>query len=95
VIIKVEEDSFYPRIRYLTLDVLKPHFPDIVDLSRMIMEKVKGVNKIRTEIIEIDQDTESIKMEVYGENIDIEELKKAIRELGASLHSIDEVIVES
>jgi len=60
----------------------------------MIMEKVTGVSKIRTEITEIDQDTESIRMEVYGDNIDIDNLKKVIKELGASLHSIDEVIVE-
>jgi len=83
-----------PKIKYLILDVLKPHHPDIVDLSRMILKRVDGVNKIRTEITEMDQDTESIKMEVYGDNIDIVKLKKVIRELGASLHSIDEVIVE-
>ena len=82
------------RIRFLTLDILKPHYPDIVDFSSMIMEKVSGVSKIRTEITEIDQDTESIKMEVYGDDIDIDGLKRVIRELGASLHSIDEVIVE-
>jgi len=83
-----------PKIKYLILDVLKPHHPDIVDLSRMILKRVDGVNKIRTEITEMDQDTESIKMEVYGDNIDIVRLKKVIRELGASLHIIDEVIVE-
>lgn len=84
----------HSKVRYLTLDILKPHFPDIVDFSSMIMEKVAGVSKIRTEITEIDQDTESIRMEVYGDNIDINKLKKVIKELGASLHSIDEVIVE-
>ena len=83
-----------PKIKYLILDVLKPHHPDIVDLSRMILKRVDGVNKIKTEITEMDQDTESIKMEVYGDNIDIARLKRVIRELGASLHSIDEVIVE-
>ena len=90
----MEKNLPNPKIRYLTFDVLKPHHPDIVDLSRMIIERVNGINKIRTEIIEIDQDTESIKMEVFGNNIDIGKLKKAIKELGASLHSIDEVIVE-
>ena len=88
------QHSINPKVKYLTLDILKPHYPDIVDLSRMIMERVEGIHKIKTEITEIDQDTESIRMEVYGGNIDIDRLKKAIRELGASLHSIDEVVVE-
>jgi len=92
--IKVGQHSINPKVKYLTLDILKPHYPDIVDLSRMIMERVEGIHKIKTEITEIDQDTESIRMEVYGGNIDIDRLKKAIRELGASLHSIDEVVVE-
>jgi len=90
----VGQHSINPKVKYLTLDILKPHYPDIVDLSRMIMERVEGIHKIKTEITEIDQDTESIRMEVYGDNIDIDHLKKVIRELGASLHSIDEVIVE-
>lgn len=88
------QHSINPKVKYLTLDILKPHYPDIVDLSRMIMERVEGIYKIKTEITEIDQDTESIRMEVYGGNIDIDRLKKAIKELGASLHSIDEVVVE-
>lgn len=90
-----ERDFNIPKIKYLTLDVLKPHHPSIVDLSKSIVAKVNGVSKVMSEIVEMDQDTESIKMQVYGNNIDLERLVRVLKDFGASLHSIDEVIVES
>ena len=84
-----------PKIKYLTLDILKPHFPSIVELSKVIAANVEGVNKVISEIVEMDQDTESIKMQVYGSNVNLDRLIQVIRDFGASLHSIDEVIVEN
>ncbi len=90
----MEEDGVRPKIKYLTLDILKPHSPSIVDLSKGIVSNVNGVSKVITEIVEMDQDTESIRMKIYGSDVDLEKLKRILREYGASLHSIDEVIVE-
>jgi hypothetical protein len=87
------ENNVNPKIKHLLLDVLKPHLPDIIDLSKAIAH-VKGVKRVTIEIVEIDQDTESIRVEVDGDSIDIVSLKKKINEMGASVHSIDSVTTE-
>jgi hypothetical protein len=90
-----EEERVPPKIKYLILDILKPHIPSIVDLSKGIASNVDGIEKVVSEIVEMDQDTESIKMQVYGKNINLDMLVQTIKSFGASLHSIDEVIVEN
>ena len=77
-------------IRRLVLDVLKPHNPNVVELSEALshLEGVEGVNVI---IYEIDQKVENVKIIVAGSSIDFESIKKKLEELGATIHSIDEV----
>jgi hypothetical protein len=83
-----------PKIKHLTLDILKPHHPSIVELSKSIVANVDGVDKVLSEIVEMDQDTESIKMQIYGQDVNLDKLIQVLRDFGASLHSIDEVTVE-
>jgi hypothetical protein len=77
-------------IRRLVLDVLKPHKPNVVELSEALshLEGVEGVNII---INEIDQQVENAKVIVAGIGISFEDVKKKLEELGATVHSIDEV----
>ena len=77
-------------IRRLILDVLKPHKPNVVELSEALshLEGVEGVNII---INEIDQQVENAKVIVAGTSISFDEIKKKLEELGATVHSIDEV----
>ena len=77
-------------IRRLILDVLKPHRPSVVDLSEALshLEGVEGVNII---INEIDQQVENAKVIVAGTSISFNEIQKKLEELGATIHSIDEV----
>ena len=89
-----QQPNYTAKVKYVVLDVLKPHKPNIVDLTRELVLRLPGVTKISTSIVEIDQDTESIKMEIYGNDVKVEEIKKILREYGASLHSIDAVTIE-
>ena len=77
-------------IRRLILDVLKPHKPNVVEVSEALshLEGVEGVNII---INEIDQQVENAKVIVAGSSISFEEIQKKLEELGAIVHSIDEV----
>jgi len=77
-------------IRRLVLDVLKPHKPSVVELSEALshLEGVEGVNII---INEIDQQVENAKVIVVGISISFEDVKNRLKELGATIHSIDEV----
>ncbi len=77
-------------IRRLVLDVLKPHNPNVVELSEALshLEGVEGVNII---IYEIDQKVENAKVIIAGSSIDFESIKKELEEMGATIHSVDEV----
>ncbi len=77
-------------IKRLVLDVLKPHQPSILELARAIgaLKHVTGVN---LSLLEVDTQTENIKITVEGVNIDFDELQRVIEDMGAVIHSIDEV----
>jgi len=77
-------------IRRLVLDVLKPHNPNVVELSEALshLEGVEGVNVI---IYEIDQQVENVKIIIAGSSIDFDDIKKKLTEMGATIHSVDEV----
>jgi hypothetical protein len=77
-------------IRRLVLDVLKPHNPSVVELSEALshLEGVEGVNVI---IYEIDQQVENAKIVIAGNSIDFESIRKKLEEMGATVHSVDEV----
>ena len=77
-------------IRRLILDVLKPHKPNVVEVSEALshLEGVEGVNII---INEIDQQVENAKVIIVGISISFEDIQKKLEEFGATIHSIDEV----
>ena len=77
-------------IKKLVLDVLKPHSPTIVELSRRLAN-LHGVVGVNCTIDEVDQETESIKITIEGTAIDYEKVEATIRDLGAVVHSVDSV----
>ncbi|HUL39124.1 MAG TPA: DUF211 domain-containing protein [Methanomassiliicoccales archaeon] len=77
-------------IRRLVLDVLKPHHPSIVELARRL-SVLEGVSGVNCTLEEVDQETESIKITIEGNAIDVEALEQAISESGAAIHSVDSV----
>ena len=78
-------------IRRLVLDVLKPHRPSIVDVA-LKLSMVDGVQGVNCILSEVDQETENIKVIVEGVNINFGELRDALEELGAVIHSVDGVV---
>jgi hypothetical protein len=76
----------------LVLDVLKPHNPNTIEISQKLSQ-VKGVNFVNSISEEVDQDTESIRITIEGNNLNFSELKKIIEDCGGAVHSIDEVTV--
>lgn len=81
-------------IKRIVLDVLKPHQPNALEFSRVIAGA--GVDyRVRLTVIEMDENTETLQIEVSGDEIDLESIQSAISEMGGSLHSIDEVEVHN
>lgn len=80
-------------ITRLVLDVLKPHQPSIVEFARALI-RVRGVERVDSSVVEVDAETETIKVTVEGKDLDIEEISEAIRDLGGVVHSVDAVVAE-
>ena len=77
-------------IRRLVLDVLKPHKPGVVELSEALSE-LDGIQGVNIIIYEIDQQVENAKIVIVGNSIDFESIKEKVEEMGATIHSVDEV----
>ncbi|MDH5230696.1 MAG: DUF211 domain-containing protein [Gammaproteobacteria bacterium] len=74
----------------LVLDVLKPHQPSGLEFTRQLAELQPGY-RVKYEVVEVDEKTESVVITIEAENIDFEQFNDAISRLGGSLHSVDEV----
>lgn len=70
--------------------MLKPHHPSIIELSKRL-SVVEGVSGVNCTLDEVDQETESIKITIEGNNIDCDAVEEVITESGAVIHSVDSV----
>ncbi len=77
-------------VKRLVLDVLKPHKPSLIELSQRL-STLKGVEGVNCSLDEVDQETETVKVTIEGTAIGFDAVEAALRELGAVIHSIDEV----
>jgi len=77
-------------IKKLVLDVLKPHNPSIVEMSRRLAA-LHGVLGVNCTVDEVDQETESLKITLEGNSIDYEKVEAMVREMGGVIHSVDSV----
>ena len=78
----------------MVLDVLKPHQPSILEMSKLIGE-LEGVRSVNTVLREVDADTETVVLSIEGDSLDYDEIVDVIENCSASVHSIDEVSVET
>ena len=79
------------KIRRLVIDALKPMEPNIVELAKVISVK-NGVSAVNISMVEIDLKVENAKITIEGDDIDYEEIRELIEDMGGSVHSIDEVV---
>ncbi len=78
-------------VRRLVLDTLKPLEPTIIELAQQISE-LPGVDSVNISIYEIDRKVENAKVTIEGPDINFETVRDIIREMGGSIHSIDEAV---
>ncbi len=83
-------DDFVTDIKRLVLDVLKPHKPTIIEMS-MRLSALKGVEGVSCRLDEVDRDTESVLITIEGGAVNYESVEDTLRELGAVIHSVDQV----
>jgi hypothetical protein len=81
-------------VKRIILDVLKPHQPNALEFSQAIAEV--GIDyRVCLTVLEMDENTETLQIEVEGNAINYEAIQSTISDMGGSLHSIDEVEVQS
>lgn len=81
-------------LKRIMLDVLKPHQPNSLEFSQAIAKAGEDYRVCLT-VIEMDENTETLQLEVRGSSIDFEAIESAITSMGGSLHSIDQVEVQN
>ncbi|MDD1721369.1 MAG: DUF211 domain-containing protein [Euryarchaeota archaeon] len=79
------------QIKRLVLDVLKPHEPTMVEVASAIGD-IKDVDGVNMSLYEVDQQTENVKITVEGSDINYDVVLRTIENLGAVVHSVDEII---
>lgn len=79
-------------LRRVVLDVLKPHLPNVIELSSQLAD-LAGVDGVDISLIEMDQKVENVKITCEGDSIDYEKVEQIIKESGGSIHSLDKVSV--
>jgi hypothetical protein len=78
-------------VRRIVLDTLKPHEPNIIELAQQLSE-LTGVGAVNISIYEMDRKVENAKITIEGQDIQFSEVESLIRELGGTVHSIDEAV---
>lgn len=81
-------------IRKLVLDILKPHQPDAIDFC-LALANVGTAYQINLIVIGVDEKTETIVVTIQAPDINFAEISATVQQMGASIHSIDEVEVRS
>jgi uncharacterized protein len=80
-------------VRRLLLDVDKAvQRPDILELAEVI-DGVHGVEAVNITVTDIDIETVGTDVTIEGDNINMPALVAAIENVGAAVHSIDEIVV--
>lgn len=81
-------------VKRIVLDVLKPHQPNSLQFSQAIA-RVGNDYRVCLTVLEMDENTETLQLEVEAGSIEFESVVSAITEMGGSLHSIDQVEVKN
>ena len=80
-------------VKRIVLDILKPHEPSLVEFTKKLNE-LSYVKRVGIVVLEMDRKTETLKGTVEGTDIDLEDLRNRIEKMGATIHSVDEVVTE-
>jgi hypothetical protein len=79
-------------IKKVLLDSLKSRELSIIDLSKAL-GSAKGVSEVNIIVVEVDSNTETIKVTINGPNINYTQVRNIMEKYGVSIKGIDEITV--
>ena len=80
-------------VKRILLDVLKPHQPGSLDFAQTLAD-LDPSYRVNLRVEEVDENTESIFIVIEGEDIRFEAIDQAVKKMGGTIHSVDEVEAE-
>ena len=82
-------------VKRLVLDVLKLRRDLPLDKFALHLGSILNVKEVKVSLVEIDQETETVKVTLEGEDVDVDVdvVQQVMKDHGAAVHSIDEVVV--
>ena len=83
----------HPAIKELVLDVLKFHSPSMPEFATYLCEP-EYIDSVDISLVEMDENTDSLKVVIHGEDIDFNGMKEHMAKHGASIHSVDNIVVK-
>ncbi len=86
----VKKSYTKPKLWRMVLDVLKPHTPTLPEFATKL-GSMPGVEGVNVTLIEIDKETETVKVTIDGK-LDYPTIRSTIEEWGGVIHSVDEVM---
>jgi hypothetical protein len=79
-------------VKKLLLDALKSRELSIIELAKAL-GLVEGVNDVNIVVVEVDSNTETLKLTIDGSQINYGQIQEVIQHYGVSLKGVDEVSV--
>lgn len=78
------------QVTLMVLDVLKPHEPSILDMSKKL-GTVAGISGVDITIMSVDRKVETAKITIEGSGFSYDKILRIINDYGATVKSIDRV----
>ncbi len=79
-------------VKRLVLDVLKAYNPTLPELA-LRLGYIESVEEVNITLVEADQDTKNVKVVIEGDAIELNRVEETLKDCGASIKSVDEVVV--
>jgi hypothetical protein len=79
-------------VKKILLDSLKSRDLSIVDLSKALCS-VNGVSQVEIVVVEVDSNTETLKVIISGPQINYGEIREVMGKYGVSIKGVDEITV--
>ena len=76
------------KIKEIELDVLKPHLPNVLEFSQAIAS-LSPDYEVYLDVLQMDEKTETLVVIIKGDSLDFPPIEATVKNLGASIHSID------
>ncbi len=81
-----------PKIRYVSINVLKPQKPDIVELAKKLVE-LPNIMCCHIEVTEITHAIQSVKIMLEGYEISLGDVEELLLKSGASIQAVEKIMM--